>query len=302
MRIREITVLVLAGIVLALLASCGGDDAGGSGASAPEGGSARDGGRTSGLLLSDAADVMGASAEAFQQDVQSVQGELNFTFGSSQLTMSANGDFAFDLPDRGYLTLEFGGAEDSAIDLSALGPFEILLLGDQIYMNTGFTGWVVMSLDDLGVNGDQFQQLLSAHAPFDYTGLIGKLGAQVQYVGEEERDGAPAAHYRMSMDFEDLLDALSETLGSDNPLGGGIGDSLGIAGPVVGDVWIDSETYLPHEMTFGGTFTTGSEEVSIEVGARFFGYNEAVRIPEPPADAKPFSDLMEGGLFPDTGG
>jgi len=249
-------------------------------------------GDTSQPIVSNAIEALGMSADRFEQDISSMRAEFSFNMNVSGMSMGATGDFLYESPDKMYMLMKLASDESSLIDLGQLGNFEILLRGEDLYMNTAFTGWVSTSLDELGEDGKQFEELLSGHSPFDYQELIDSLGADVQDLGQESLDGQTYSHYRVSMDLAKVIDAISDSLGST--------DSLGteplpadFSGPITMDIWVDPDTLLPYQLTADGSFGTGTESADFAMAMKFLEYNGSVTIPEPPQDAQSLSDLAE---------
>ena len=92
-------------------------------------------------------------------------------------------------------------------------------------------------------------------------------------------------------------------------LGGALGDDLtsdllpvdAIDGPIVMELWLDMETFLPYKMTASGSFEmgqlaagAGSDEMAFEMTIVISEYNGAVTLPTPPEDAQSLDELGEG--------
>jgi hypothetical protein len=243
-----------------------------------------------------AAETLGQSADDFQAEVQSLQGEMAVSMKFGEFDVGMEGDFAFQSPDRMHMTMSFSGGDDSLIDLSEMGDMEMLLIGEEIYVQMPFVGgWVKASLDDLGLDSEEFRELLSGQAPFDYAQMISDLGddVNVQDLGVEEIEGKSYQHYRFSSDFATLMESLSSTYGEDFS-GYGMDD---ISGPIVMDLWLDTTTLLPYKMTAKGVFNSPDPELggNAEFAMSFVinEYNGDVQFPEPPADAIDFSEMGE---------
>jgi hypothetical protein len=280
MRILTRGLPVALATLLLLLAACTG---GGGGTTSDQ---PADGDLVSAAPL----EVLTASADSFQQDVQSLQAELDFNVQAGGFPLGGTADMAFQSPDQAHVTMNLG----------ALGSFEMLMLGQEIYINIPGQGWVVLSVEDLlggvdasqlGVDAESFQNVLSDHSFVDYQTLIDNLGADVEDLGEETLDGATFRHFRGTLDFAAVAAAFSDAFGAT--------DSLGldtVSGPLTFDAWLDPETFLPHEITASGEFAFGADSMTFDATMRFFGYNEPVEIPGAPADAVPFSELLAGLL------
>jgi hypothetical protein len=258
-------------------------------------------GESEDLVLS-AIEALGRSADDFQQEVTSLEGAMAIDMTMGEMSMGLGGDFAFQSPDRMYMTMEFSGGEDTLIDLGELGTMEILLIGEDVYIKMAFLGdqWVKASLDDLGVDADQFRKLLSDQSPFDYSAIIDSLGDEVQVhdLGIEDVEGRSLQHYRVSSDFATLMEAMSGTLGND--LSGATFPTDEISGPVVMDLWLDTGTFLPYKLTAKGSFVVAQGVIEGDPGTFSFHmnieveeYNGQVTFPDAPADAIDMADISE---------
>ncbi len=310
---RAVPLSLLAALLLVIAAACGGSGGEPAGDHSSAGQAAGDqssdklagseisdkpGGDVSKPLVANATDVLGASASAFEQDVTSLRAAMEFSIDAGGFAMAGSADFAYQAPDKMHMTMELSGSggDEMMADLGELGNMEMLLLGQEIYMNTPFTGWVVMSMDDLGVDAEQFQTMLADHSPVDYQAMIDQMGGQVEDLGQESLDGGSYNHYRVSMDMADIMNALSEAFGADSGI-----TTQGLFGssPITMDIWVDPDTFLPYKMTMNGTFEAGAEAMAFDMTVRFLEYNGAVSIPAPPADAQPAGSLL--GLFDEAG-
>ena len=286
------TLLVTAtGLVFVVAVACGG---GGND-------SASNGDRPEAAVLN-AADALIRSADGFQEDVDSLQGEMSMEMSFGGMEFGLSGDFAFKSPDQMHMKMEFSGGEDELFNLGGLGNIEVLLFGEEMYLNMPlFGGWVVMSLDDLGVDAQQYRDLLESGSPFDYEALIAGLGdsAEITDLGEETVSGHEARHYRVESDFGSLMEALGDALGDD--LTSDLLPVDAIDGPIVMELWLDMGTFLPYKMTASGSFgmdqlsaDAGSEEMTFEMTIVISEYNGAVTLPAPPEDAQSLDELGEG--------
>src|SRR3972149_2039085 len=76
--------------------------------------------RTNGDLVSAAPlEVLAASGESFEQDVDSLQAELVLSMNIGGFAVDASSEMAFQAPDQMHATM----------DLTGLGTFEMLILG-----------------------------------------------------------------------------------------------------------------------------------------------------------------------------
>ncbi|HSP56574.1 MAG TPA: hypothetical protein VLS25_13415 [Dehalococcoidia bacterium] len=308
-------------IVLAAVACGGGGDKGSGDAglqkdagnssgsdgsqSSSNGGSSSGGGALSSLLVSNPAEALGKSASAFSDQVKSMKGNLGFLMSGAGANAVVNGDFSYRSPDAVYMTMNVAGTGGAA----ALGEikFDILMLGDKLYMNTPFFGgWVVMSMSDIGVDAQQYEKLLQDHSPFDYSALIKDLQG-VNLVGTEEIDGHTYAHLQLKTDFGKAMAALASSFDSTG-FDASTLPTDALSGPLTLDLWVDPDTGLPHRIQAGGSLDipdtgtgTGGGPMQFQMKFEFEEYNGSVDIPDAPKDAKSFVDLFgDGGIFGDS--
>jgi outer membrane lipoprotein-sorting protein len=311
-RLWKILPAFLAALLLALALACsgGGTNTDSSGGDAPRGaenGDEPDAGSNNGSdggsdeLVSNATDVLGASVQSFNDDIESVRAEFEMLMEGGSTTVSAGGEFAYKHPDQLYMTMNFDTNDPSVGDLGELGTMEILFLGEEFYMYMPFFGgWFVVSVDELGEDFASFEGLLDEHSPFDYGGLIDALGDSVDDLGEESIDGGTFRHYRVTVDAQDVYDAFGDSLGD----GFGENDTLGIddlptdvlSGPMMMDIWVDADSFLPHKLEASAGFDVDGASTSMTFSVRFTDYNADFDLPDPPADAQPIDQLF-GDIF-----
>jgi len=240
------------------------------------------------LLVANPSQALGQSVDRFEENVESVEALFTFAIEMDGIAFGADGRFSYVSPDSMYMLMNMSGG-GGGVDLGDLGEFEILLLGDELYMNTGFTGWVKMSLDDFGEGADALRSLREGHTPLDYQKLIDSIGGEVQNLGSETVDGKTIMRLRVTTDFATLMDSIADSVGDS----GGGDESLlpaDLSGPMALDIMIDPQTLLPYKFEANGEFTMNGQSANFGMTFRFFNYNGPVIIPEPPADAKPFDE------------
>ena len=139
----------------------------------------------------------------------------------------------------------------------------MLVLGEDFYMNTGFTGWVKASLDDFGADSDSLKKLMEGHAPLDYEQLVKDVGGEVQNGGDVTVDGKTYTELTITTDFEKLLAAIGNSVGdsgldtSDFP--------ADISGPMTIEILIDKETLLPYTFEANGQFGMGEDSMNFSM-------------------------------------
>ncbi len=178
--------------------------------------------------------------------------------------------------------------------VTGLGEFEMLMLGTDIYMNVPPMGWIIFSLDDvgleeLGLDAQTLQDTFSDHSLVDYAALVQSVGGEVEDLGDETIDGGTYRHYRGTVDFADLSGAFNDAVGASEDLN--LDD---VSGPLTFDVWVDPDSYLPYKLTAGGEFAFGADAMVFDATMLFTSYNEPVDIPGAPADAIPLAGVIAG--------
>lgn len=284
---RRLTRIVAAGLAFAALSlagACGGGSGEGTSNDAvdPE------------LLVSNPSAALGASVDRFEDDVRAVEALFSFEMDIGGFAMGAEGRFAYKAPNSMHMVMEMSGAEDAYFDLSELGEFEVLVLGDEIYMNTGFTGWTVMSLHDLGEDADSLSKLVDGHAPFDYQSLVDDAGATVENLGDTTVDGKTYTRLRITVDMGTLLGTVTGSLGE-----GGLDEALfplELDSPMTMEILMDPATLLPYTFEASGDWVVAGETAAFTMAFKFYDYNGPVDIPEAPEDAVPFDDAFDGEL------
>ncbi len=246
------------------------------------------------LLVTDPSAALGASADRFDDQVESVEARFSFDMNITGFPFGATGNFAYRAPDSVHMTMDMSGGDDGSFDLGDLGQFEVLVLGDDIYMNTGLTGWTVMSPEDLGQSADSFKKLTEGHAPLDYRALVDDAGGTVENLGDTAVDGKTYSHLRVTAKMGALFDSVMSSLGDS-----GLDDSLfpiDLDSPVTMDILMDPATLLPYTFEASGDFGSSGQPAQFTMAFTFFDYNGTVDIPEPPDNAKPFQDAFGDAL------
>ena len=302
---RKFIWALFGGLLAALLlaaAACGGggDDSGDDGGSSSSGGSRS----LTALLASNPGKALDKSASAFEDDVRSMQGKFVFKMSGGGFNADVGGDFSYRAPDAVYMTMKMAASDDDALSVLGDMNFEILMLGDKLYMNTPFFGgWVVMSIDEIGVDAAQYEKLLTNHAPFNYGGLIQGLD-DVDNLGNEQIEGQTYVHLRLQTDFKSAMAALSESIETTGFDPGTLPvDAL--SGPLVFDLWVNPDTGLPYRIQATGNMDVpkGTDDTGAALGGPmqfemrfdFDAFNVDVNIPAAPANAKSFVELFGGG-------
>jgi hypothetical protein len=273
--------LALAAVLVAVLAGAcgsGGGDGGDYGSS--------DYGESIDFVSADPQQVLGNSAQYFREDVQSLRAEMDFAINVAGLEVEAGAEMEFQAPDQMHMTMTITG----------LGTYEALIVGDAVYASVPPMGWVSFSLDELGaeelgVNVDSFTKAFDDHSPVDYTQVIESLGGEVENLGEETIDGQTYQHYRGTVDFAEVVASFADGFGATDGL-----NLSSAGGPLTLEIWVDTETVLPHKAVLTGDIAFGDTPMTFDATLLFLGYNEPVDIPAAPEDAVSLSELFSGAL------
>lgn len=277
-------------------------------------------------LAASAAQALGASARALRE-VSSVRGEMTFSMSAPGFTFGGDAQFAYRDPDQLHMVLNLdseglrdmigqgpGGADlegQLPFSLDDLSRMELLLLGDDVYLYTGLSGWLHISMEEAGMDARGLQELLSSRAPIDYRALIEALGGEVQDLGREEIDGGTYLHYRVTLDLAEGAESLGQALGGLGPASAPDEPMMpeGFSGPVGVDIWLYPESYLPHRLAVEGSVSAQGQGATFTMDLRFVDYNQPVEIPPPPADAVPVEQWAQDflgeqfqGLFDEPSG
>jgi outer membrane lipoprotein-sorting protein len=256
---------------------------------------------SSDAIVSNAIEALGLSAESLEQDVESMRAEMMIDMESNDFSMRMSGELAFELPDKMYMVMEIDGDlgdladEGLDIDPSDFGDIEMLVLGDVAYMKMPLFGWVTMPADEADVDFGDIDSLTSGDFMIGYGDIVDEVAAYlgIEDLGEESIDGGTYQHYRVTIDADEAMDTFANTFAGDEQLFAD-GD-VNVDGAMTMDIWVDADTYLPHMVTADGSFSDGSEEMTMNMVMEFFDYNQPIDFPDPPADAVSFADMFDFG-------
>jgi hypothetical protein len=235
-------------------------------------------------VSADPLEVLTSSADSFQEEVQSVESDLQFSINAGGLDLGTTSQMTYQAPDQMHMTMTVTG----------VGEFEILQLGSEMYLNVPSIGWISFSVDDVGLEEVgldvvALQKTFSDHSVVDYAALIQGIGGEVEDLGDETLDGATYRHYQGTVDFAALAAAFSDASGASSDLG--LDD---VSGALTFDIWVDPDSYLPYKLTASGEFPFGIDSMVFDATMSFTSYNEPVEFPGAPADAIPLAGLLTG--------
>ena len=279
---RTIRLLTLALAAMLLLAAAACKTGGGDGSGADSGG-----GEPIDLVSADPRAVLSETLQNFDEEVTSVEMEMEMSFGLGGFALDATAEMAYQAPDRMYMTMDMG----------FLGEVEAMLVGTDMYMRLPGEGWVVFSFEDLlggdleelGIDAGSFEEQWNEHSLIDFKEAFEGVGGVVQDLGDEVIDGKTYRHYRGSLDVASVMSSLGEPGGYD-PSEFGLDE---VSGPMIFDYWFDPETFFPYKVSMGGDLTTGGEALTMDMTIVMTGYNGDVTLPDPPANATPLTDFFD---------
>ncbi|KKL07204.1 hypothetical protein LCGC14_2588350 [marine sediment metagenome] len=163
--------LTLAATLFVLASACG---SGGTGSTTSD----QADGQSPDLVSMDPLKVLSESAESFQDEVQSLEADLEFSINAGGLDLGTSSQMTYQAPDQMHMTMTITG----------VGEFEILALGSEMYLNVPSVGWISFSLEDVGLeevglDAVALQKTFSDHSVLDYAALIqGVLPGYVQWL------------------------------------------------------------------------------------------------------------------------
>jgi len=140
-----------------------------------------------------------------------------------------------------------GKTGELEVSLPIVGSIQERIVDGVIYMNLGsfpgaadkFDGkqWVKLDLEQLKQQNGIFADLADqaeSNSPRQGLEYLQGLSGDVEELGREDVDGQPATHYRASIDYTKVLDALPHASAETR-------DALAKLGSVPADVWIDGQ-------------------------------------------------------------
>lgn len=326
-RILKIAPVLLVALLLAIAVACsGGGDDGANGSNADGADSngpaiensdsddsgegdgdsvSTDGDGPSEPLVANVSEALGRSVETFEQDVSSVRAEFSMDVNAADMSMTMDGEMAFRSEDEFYMRVEIageGGEFDSEfVELGELGRFEVLALGNDVWAYIPFFGgWFYMDAEEMEASEDfSFGDFLEEDgSPFDYSKIVEALGGSVEDLGLEEVDGGTFHHFQVTLTADDVASAFAEAFGDGETTGLEDLPADALTEPMVVDLWLYPETYLPHKIEASASFSAEGESGNMTFSVRFLDYNGDVILPDPPEDAQRFEEMF-GGLFED---
>jgi hypothetical protein len=246
-----------------------------------------------GALAITAAACGGGSGDA-AVSIKTLQAAVSNTQAatSSRFKMTVSADVAgqsFDLAGEGVSSSD-GKQLQLTLDVPMVGSIEERLVDGTIYMRLGSIGggklpegksWMSISLDELGaksgINYDQLFDQAQSNSPTQGLEYLEGLSGDVEKVGDDTVAGAPATHYRASIDYAKVAAKLPDSAASQR-------DELSKLGKVPADVWIndDDRVVKMHLVVDAGSLgaSAGTAELTMEIT----DFGVPVDVQAPPAD------------------
>jgi len=236
------------------------------------------------LLVSNPSGALGASAGKFEDEVDSVEGEFTLEMKIGDVSVGAAGTFAYKAPDSVHMTMNMSGASEELQGLEQLGQFEVLILGDQFYVNTSYTGWMSGSIDDLAGGADSLKELREGHSPFDYRSLVDSLNAKVENLGDTTVFGKTYTRLRITTDLKTMMKDVAGSSFGDNGLDPTL---LGVdfSSPVTMDILVDlrDEVQVLRLQRAGGHSRGAEGREAVRQGVRGVALRDwPALVPQPP--------------------
>ena len=229
-----------------------------------------------------------AAANSQDAKTQSYEFTADVTAKGEHITMKGSGVVATD-----------GSSGTLTMDVPPVGAIEERITPDGFYIDMGSLGagklpegkhWLFLSYDDMAAKSGQDlrkleQQNQSSTQALEY---LQSTSGNVEKVGEDTVNGAPATHYRADVDYakyaaEKMPDATDAQRAKIAKLG---------KAPM--DVWIDGHdrvVKLSFEMDGSAMGTDGA---SIKMTMEITGYDEPLDVQAPPADEVISASALQG--------
>ena len=224
-------------------------------------------------------------------------GTLRAAAATSQAAKTQSYDFTADVAAKGeHLTMKGSGvvATDGSagtltMDIPPVGSIEERLTPDGIYMDLGSVEsgklpdgkrWLFMSYDDIKAQSGQDlrklqQQNQSSTQALEY---LQSTSGDVDKVGEDTVNGAPATHYLAHIDYAKYAaDKMPDATDAQRA-------KVAKLGTVPMDVWIDASDHVV-KMSFAMDGSQiGTDGASVQMTMTITGYDQPLDVQAPPAD------------------
>lgn len=163
--------------------------------------------------------------------------------------------------------------------LRQAGFEETLFLPPNLYFKVPAEGWFVMSPWSQGLRLDELEESNIDKPLLDYDVIMANLSV-VERLPNETISGEDYMRYSGVIPFDSLPWLVPEYAAFTRETTGA-------------DVWINSQSYLPHKVQIDADLPGGA---SFVVTIEFFDLGQAITLPEPVTDARPIRNLQ----FPDA--
>lgn len=248
------------------------------------------------------------SAPDLATEAGSARFEMSFTFDVPEAPMEllATGAYSGDQMsmemDLGSMLSALAAGTDEEVPAGFDEPMQVVLDGDTVYVRmpmldllTGTSGWLSATPEDLGQTSGAFGITGTATSPTQLLETLRGVADDVEEVGRDEVRGVDTTHYRATIDFDAVLDAIPAEQRAEMEAQLDQLDGAGV-GTVPLDVWIGDDG-LPRrmEMAFDDLGASLGVPGSATMAMELFDYGEAVEIDVPPAsEVTPFTEVMPG--------
>ncbi|MFN2586835.1 MAG: hypothetical protein ABR613_01780 [Actinomycetota bacterium] len=259
---RRLASVVVAVLLAAIGAACGGDDGERELSNAL-------------LTAAEAAEDAGTARIEMTTEVE---------LGEQGVTLEAEGEFDF-ANDVGRMTMAAAGGSG----MPSVGEMEMILDGRYMYVKgAAFAAalegeeWGRIDLEAAGKAGtNQLNQ-----DPTQYLEWLRGAGGDVEKVGEEEIDGTPTTHYKADLSIDRIVEEAADDAAAD-----ALRSGFAVFGDVESfpvEVWVGDDG-LPRRvrLLLEGT---GESQLSSEVRIDLFDYGVEVHV-DPPEDFKEIQNL-----------
>jgi archaemetzincin len=222
-------------------------------------------------------DALADSAEEFDR-LTTFQAQLEATTDNGGFTVTSKGTVAYENDELAYIQMT--NKAEGGVDRSS----QTLLVPPDLYMQEDDGQWYVLSPWTQGMRPEEVPDLSLNQDTVNYVEMIGKLH-DVEQLPDETTDGVTYLRFSGERSFDDIF--------GDRDL------PISIEGSLDVNLWVDSDTKLPHRMLGKGEMRMRPDgeneaaemDLSIETETVFV-YNQPVIIPEVPTETRPWRDLQ----------
>ena len=222
-----------------------------------------------------ARDLIAASRRALREALSFEVG-YKTTQESGDVKYTSKGEAGYESGELVYSRMTVTGEQNGTEDVT-----EFLLLPPDMYLRPNEEGWFVQSPWNQGIRPDELPEGSLGDQLLDYEGITNAM-EEIEQLPTAMIDGVEYVHLRGAAKPEDLA-------GDDEEAIELLEDADG-SGEV--ELWLRAEGYLPLRIQLKTDVEIENVRVLTILKYEFFQYDATLTLPERPADARPYRDLV----------